>query len=592
MANSPGRHRTRERPTLVGLLGVFVRPYAGQVVLVVLLLAVQAAGNLYLPALSADIVNNGVVEGDTGYIWRAGGLMLAIALGAGLVSVLAVYWAARVSMAVGHDLRGAVYRRVRGFSAREMSVFGVPSLITRNLNDVQQVQQLLRMALTLLVTAVLVSVGGVVMAVREDAALSLLLVVAVLAMALVTAERVAALVPLSRSIQGKVDRINQVMREQITGVRVIRAFGRTRSEQGRFDDASADLAGSVLRVSRIYAVAVPAMTVVLTLSSTGALWFGGRLVSQGSMPIGNLTAFGMYITQILVSGVIAVPVFVQLPRAAASAGRIGQVLSAVPAVSSPARPVIPARTTGAVEFRGVTFGYPGSERPVLRDLTFAVQPGQTCAVIGGIGSGKTTLLHLIPRFLDVTSGAVLVNETDVRKQSAERLWATIGLVPQAAFLFRGTVASNLRFGRPGGHRRAALARARRRAGAATSSPACPGSSTRPSTRAAPTSPAASGSGSPSPGPLVRRPRLYLFDDCFSALDAATDARLRGALRAETRDAAVVIVAQRVSTIMHADQIIVLDAGQVAGIGTHEQLLAGCEPYQEIVASQLGEGAAA
>ncbi len=591
MANSPGRHRTRERPTLVGLLGVFVRPYAGQVVLVVLLLAVQAAGNLYLPALSADIVNNGVVEGDTGYIWRAGGLMLAIALGAGLVSVLAVYWAARVSMAVGHDLRGAVYRRVRGFSAREMSVFGVPSLITRNLNDVQQVQQLLRMALTLLVTAVLVSVGGVVMAVREDAALSLLLVVAVLAMALVTAERVAALVPLSRSIQGKVDRINQVMREQITGVRVIRAFGRTRSEQGRFDDASADLAGSVLRVSRIYAVAVPAMTVVLTLSSTGALWFGGRLVSQGSMPIGNLTAFGMYITQILVSGVIAVPVFVQLPRAAASAGRIGQVLSAVPAVSSPARPVIPARTTGAVEFRGVTFGYPGSERPVLRDLTFAVQPGQTCAVIGGIGSGKTTMLHLIPRFLDVTSGAVLVNETDVRKQSAERLWATIGLVPQAAFLFRGTIAGNLRFGRPGATDEQ-LWRALDVAQALDFVASMPGQLDAPIDQGGTNVSGGQRQRLAIARAVLRRPRLYLFDDCFSALDAGTDARLRSALRAETGDAAVVMVAQRVSTIMHADQIIVLDAGQVAGLGTHEELLAGCDLYGKIVASQLGEGAAA
>jgi ABC-type multidrug transport system fused ATPase/permease subunit len=591
MANSPGRHRTRERPTLVGLLGVFVRPYAGQVVLVVLLLAVQAAGNLYLPALSADIVNNGVVEGDTGYIWRAGGLMLAIALGAGLVSVLAVYWAARVSMAVGHDLRGAVYRRVKGFSAREMSVFGVPSLITRNLNDVQQVQQLLRMALTLLVTAVLVSVGGVIMAVREDAALSLLLVVAVLAMALVTAQRVAAVVPLSRSMQGKVDRINQVMREQITGVRVIRAFGRTRFEQGRFDDASADLAGSVLRVSRIYAVAVPAMTVVLTLSSTGALWFGGRLVSQGSMPIGNLTAFGVYITLILVSGVIAVPVFVQLPRAAASAERIGQVLSAVPAVSSPARPVIPARTTGAVEFRGVTFGYPGSERPVLRDLTFAVQPGQTCAVIGGIGSGKTTMLHLIPRFLDVTSGAVLVNETDVRKQSAERLWATIGLVPQAAFLFRGTIAGNLRFGRPGATDEQ-LWRALDVAQALDFVASMPGQLDAPIDQGGTNVSGGQRQRLAIARAVLRRPRLYLLDDCFSALDAGTDARLRGALRAETGDASVVIVAQRVSTIMHADQIIVLDAGQVAGLGTHEELLAGCDLYGKIVASQLGEGAAA
>jgi ABC-type multidrug transport system fused ATPase/permease subunit len=591
MANSPGRHRARERPALTGLLLVFVRPYVGQTFLVVLLLAVQAAGNLYLPSISANIINNGVVKGDTGYIWRAGGLMLAVALGAGLVSVLAVYRAAHVSMAVGRDIRGAIYRRVKGFSAREMSGFGVPSLITRNLNDALQVQQLLRMALTLLVTAVLVSVGGVIMAVHEDAELSLLLVVAVPVMALVTAARVAAVVPLFRSMQGKVDRINQVLREQITGVRVIRAFSRTRAEQDRFDDASADLAATVLRVSRIYAVAVPAMTFVLTLLSAAALWFGGRLVSQGSMPIGNLTAFLVYITQILVSCVIAVQVFTQLPRAAASAERIAQVLRTVPVISSPPHPVSPASITGAVEFRGVTFGYPGSERPVLRDLTFAIRPGQTCAVIGGIGSGKTTMLNLSLRFLDVTGGAVLVNETDVRMQSADRLRSTIGLVPQAAFLFRGTIASNLRFGLPEATDEE-LWRALDVAQALDFVASMPGQLDARIDQGGTNVSGGQRQRLAIARSILRRPRLYLFDDCFSALDAGTDARLRSALRAETRDATVVMVAQRVSTIMHADQIIVLDAGQLAGLGTHEELLAGCDLYGKIVDAQLGEGAAA
>jgi ABC-type multidrug transport system fused ATPase/permease subunit len=372
---------------------------------------------------------------------------------------------------------------------------------------------------------------------------------------------------------------------------VIRAFSRTRAEQDRFDDASADLAGTVLRVGRIYAAAVPAMTFVLTLLSTAALWFGGRLVSDGSMPIGNLTAFLIYITQILISCVMAVQVFVQLPRAAASAERIGQVLDAVPVIIDPRHPVSPATITGAIEFRGVTFGYPGSERPVLRDLTFAVRPGQTCAIIGGIGSGKTTMLNLIPRFLDVTAGAVLVNETDVRRQSAERLWSTIGLVPQAAFLFRGTISSNLRFGLPEATDEQ-LWRALDVAQAHDFVASMPGQLDAPIDQGGTNVSGGQRQRLAIARAILRRPRLYLFDDCFSALDAATDARLRGALLAETRDATVVMVAQRVSTIMHADQIIVLDAGQVGGLGTHQELLAGCDLYGKIVASQLGEGAAA
>jgi ABC-type multidrug transport system fused ATPase/permease subunit len=580
----------RGRPVLIELLRTFLRPYAGQVSLVVVLLTVQAAGNLYLPNLNADIINNGIVKGDVGYIWRTGCLMLGIAFALGVVSVVTVYWASRVSAGVGTGMRAAIYQRVQAFSAVDMNRFGIPSLITRNVNDVQQVQLFLQLALTSLVIAAIMSVGGVIMAVREGAALSLLLVVAVPLMALVIGAMLATVVPMFRSIQVKIDRINQVLREQVTGARVIRAFLRTRSEQDRFRDVNADLTATALRASRIFALVTPVLLVILNLSGVGVIWFGGRLVSKGSMPIGNLTAFLIYILQILIYALIAVTVIVLAPRAVASAERIGQVLDTVPTITDPARPLTPARVTGIVEFRRVGFGYPGSERLVLRDLTFVLRPGQTSAIIGGTGSGKTTLINLIPRFFDVTGGAVLVNETDVREQSAEQLWSTIGLVPQAAFLFGGTVASNLRFGMPEATDEQ-LWHALDVAQALDFVASMPGRLGAQIHQGGTNVSGGQRQRLSIARALVRRPRLYLFDDCFSALDAATDARLREALRAETRDATVVIVAQRISTVMHADQIIVLDAGSVAGIGTHRQLLTVCGPYQEIVASQLGEGAA-
>jgi len=576
---------------LTGLLRERLRPYAAQVAVVVTLLAVQSVGNLFLPNLNADIINNGVVKGNVGYIFRTGALMLGVTLVLGVVAIVAVYWASRVSMGVGADVRAAVYGQVQDFSAREMNRFGTPSLITRNTNDVQQIQLFLQMALTIMVIAPIMCVGGIFMAVKEGSALSPLLAVAVPVMAVVIGVLLITVVPQFRSMQGKIDRINQVLREQITGVRVIRAFLRVPSEQRRFQTANADLTATALRVNRIFALAMPALMAILNLSSVAVLWFGGRLVSAGTMPIGNLTAFLTYILQILISVMMAVMVVILVPRAMASAERIQEVLDTAPSVSSPPLPVTPAGITGVVEFRGVTFGYPGSERPVLCDLTFTLRPGQVCAIIGGTGSGKSTLLNLIPRFFDTTDGTVLVNGIDVRDQDLEELWASIGLVPQRAFLFSGSVASNLRFGRPEATEpelwhALTVAQARDfvasmpgqldalidQGGANTSG----GQRQRLSIARA----------------LVKRPRVYLFDDCFSALDAATDARLRAALRAETADATVVIVAQRVSTIMHADQIIVLDEGRIAGIGTHEQLLATCLPYREIVTSQLGEGVAA
>ncbi len=568
-----------------------LRPYAAQVTVVAALLAIQTVGNLYLPNLNADIINNGVVKGNVRYIFQTGALMLGVTLVLGAVAVVAVYWASRVSMGVGADVRADVYERVQRFSTREMNAFGTPSLITRNTNDVQQIQLFLQMALTIMVIAPIMCVGGIFMAVKEGAALSPLLAVAVPVMAVVISVMLIVVVPLFRSMQAKIDRINQVLREQITGVRVIRAFLRVLSERRRFQTANSDLTATTLRVNRIFVLAMPALMVIMNLSGVAVLWFGGRLVSEGSMPIGNLTAFLTYIMQILISVMMAVMMVILVPRALASAERIEEVIDAAPAVSDPPRPAVPARITGVVEFRDVTFGYPGSEQPVLHDLAFTLRPGETCAIIGGTGSGKTTLLNLIPRFFDVTSGAVLVNGTDVRDQELEQLWNSIGLVPQRAFLFSGTVATNLRFGRPEATE-AELWHALTVAQARDFVASMPGGLDAPIDQGGTNVSGGQRQRLSIARALVKRPRLYLFDDCFSALDAATDARLRAALRADTRAAAVVIVAQRVSTIMHADQIIVLDAGRIAGIGAHERLLTTCDPYREIVMSQLGEGAAA
>lgn len=429
------------------------------------------------------------------------------------------------------------------------------------------------------------------MAVHESAALSPLLAVSVPVMLALIGVVLVAVVPQFRSMQGKIDRINQVLRDQITGVRVIRAFVRTKAEAERFGDANADLTATALRINRIFALAFPSVMAIMNLSSVAVIWFGGLLVRDGSMPIGNLTAFLAYILQILMSVMMAVFLMILLPRAVASAERIEQVLEAEPSISDPPQPVQPLRLTGAVEFRDVSFGYPGSELPVLYDLDFALLPGRTSAIIGGTGSGKTTLLNLIPRFFEASRGSVLVDGVDVREQELEQLWSGIGLVPQAAYLFSGTVAGNLRFGRPEASD-AELWRALEIAQAREFVAAMPGALDAPIDQGGTNVSGGQRQRLSIARALVKRPRLYLFDDCFSALDAATDARLRAALRAETGSAAVVIVAQRVSTIIDADLIIVLDEGRIAGTGSHRELLASCDAYREIVASQLGEEAAA
>jgi len=575
---------------LVKLLRANLRPYGRQVAAVCVLVLIQAIASLYLPNLNADIINNGVAKGDVPYIWRTGGVMLGVTLVLGVIAVFGVYYASFTSMSVGRDLRDRIFGRVQTYSAREMNRLGTASLITRNTNDVQQIQIFLQIALTMLILAPITAVGGVIMALREDVTLSSIFLVVVPMLGLVVAFMLWKGVPLFRVVQVKIDRINQVLREQITGVRVIRAFIRNDYERGRFEAANADLTSITLAVNRIFVVAFPAIMIIMQLTTVGILWFGGHLVDSGSMPIGNVTAFMQYAIQILMSVMMAVALVILVPRAEASAARINEVLETSSIVGETESPVVPAGASGTVDFDHVTFGYPGGEKPVLEDVSFALRPGETTAIIGGTGSGKTTLLNLIPRFFDVSSGAVLVDGVDVPHQTMEGLWSRIGLVPQRAYLFGGTVASNLRFGNEnatdedlwhaldvaqardfvtemeggleakidqggtnvsGGQRqRLAIARA-----------------------------------------IVKRPEVYLFDDCFSALDAGTDARVRAALRKETVNSTVLIVAQRVSTVMHADRIIVIDDGRIAGIGKHDDLLASCEPYREIVESQLGQAVA-
>jgi ATP-binding cassette subfamily B protein len=493
-------------------------------------------------------------------------------------------------MGAGADIREAVFTRVQSFSARDMNHFGTATLITRNTNDIQQIQLFLQMALTMMVIAPIMCVGGIILAIHEGAQLSTLLLVAVPVMGAFIGLVMVRVIPQFRSMQIKIDRINQVLREQITGVRVIRAFVRNKSEADRFATANAELTDTALRVNRIFALALPVMMVILNLSSVAVVWFGGRLVSEGSMPIGNLTAFLTYILQILMSVMMAVMVAILLPRAAASAERVKQVLDTVPEVSDPPIPISPTAMTGLVKFEQVTFAYPGSERPVLDDLSFTLEPGQTSAIIGGTGSGKTTLLNLIPRFFDATTGHVMVNNVDVRSQEQEVLWSSIGFVPQAAYLFSGSVESNIRFARPDATD-AQLWRALEIAQARDFVAAMPGGLDAPIDQGGTNVSGGQRQRLSIARALVKEPRVYLFDDCFSALDAATDARLRAALKAGTQDASVVIVAQRVSTIMHADRIIVLDDGRVVGMGTHAELLTSCDPYREIVVSQLGEGVA-
>lgn len=584
--------------TLLRLLRKVSGPYRWQIIFVIFLVIVQTVANLYLPNLNANIINDGVVKGDIGYIWRTGILMLVIACGVGGVAITAVYWASRTAMGIGRDLRSRVFRQVQLFSAPEMSHFGTASLITRNTNDVGQIQLFAQIALSMMVMAPIMSVGGVIMAIHENVDLSaLLLIVVPLLTAIITAT-VIAVVPQFQAMQGRIDRINQLLLEQITGVRVIRAFIRSNDEEERFDVANRSLTGTALRVNRIFSVGMPSLMLVMNFSSVAVIWFGGHLVLVGSMPIGNLTAFLSYIMQILFSVMIAMMMIMLLPRAMASARRIDEVLSTVPSITSPDSPVTPevsvaTRLGGAdvvghkqaISFSHVSFGYPGSSEPVLHDVTLHLAPKTTTAIIGGTGSGKTTLVSLVPRQFDVSHGDVSVNGVDVRHLELEDLWKQMALVPQRSYLFAGTVRDNLRYGDPDASDEA-LFEALDIAQASGFVRAMDGGLDAGIDQ---------GGTNVSGGQrqrlciaraLVRRPSIYLFDDCFSALDAATDSRVRAGIAASVGDACVVIVAQRVSTVMHATNIVVLDDGAVVGYGPHTELMTTCPQYREIVDSQM------
>ena len=575
---------------LIRLLRERFRPYLGLIAVIVVLQLVQSIANLYLPSLNAHIIDDGVAKGDTAVIMRLGGIMLAVTLAQVICAVGAVYAGARVAMSVGRDLRAGVFDHVQTFSARELGQFGAPSLITRTTNDVQQIQLVVFMTFIILVAAPVMMVGGVIMALQEDVQLSGLLLVIVPVLAAILGFAMVRLRPLFGSMQKRIDAINRIMREQITGIRVIRAFVRDTHERERFAGANADLMTVAVGVGRMMALIFPSVFLVMNVSSVAVLWFGGHRIDQGAMQVGSLVAFLSYLMQILMAVMMAVMMFMLVPRAEVSADRISEVMRTSSTVVPPVEPITVLPGRGHLELRDVGFSYPRATDPVLRGVSFIAAPGETTAIIGSTGSGKTTLLQTIPRLYDVTEGAVLVDGVDVRELGLDTLWGAIGLVPQKPYLFSGTVASNLRYGKEDATDDEVW-HALEVAQAAEFVTAMGGLDAE----------ITQGGTNVSGGQrqrlaiaraLVRRPEIYLFDDSFSALDFATDAALRAALAPETRDATVIVVAQRVSTIRYADRIVVLDDGVVVGTGTHPELMATNETYREIVLSQVTEAEAA
>ena len=570
---------------LLRLVRTYLRPYAAPLAVVVALQFVGTMAGLFLPSINADIIDRGVVTGDTGYIVRHGGLMLIVSLVQIICSVIAVWFSARNAMGFGRDVRAAIFARVGTFSAREVQHFGAPSLITRETNDVQQVQMLVLMAGTLMVSAPIMMVGGIIMAAREDLGLAWLVLAVVPVLGLSIGLIVRKMVPNFRVMQDRIDEVNRLLREQITGVRVVRAFVREEHETARFRDANAELTVVAVRAGRWQAGMFPVVMIVANLATVGVMWFGGHRVESGQMEVGALTAYISYLMQIVMSVMMAMFMLMMVPRAAVCADRITEVLDTDSSVVPPSDPVTRLPERVSLELDDVTFSYPGADEPVLRGVSLVAEPGQTVAVIGSTGAGKSTLVNLVPRLFDATSGSVAVGGVDVRRLDMDTLWSRIGLVPQKAFLFRGTVADNLRYGKADATEEE-MWQALEIAQARDFVEAMPD-------RLDAT--IAQGGSSLSGGQrqrmaiaraVIRRPDIYLFDDSFSALDLTTDARLRAALKPVTRDAAVVIVAQRVATIRQADVIVVMEDGAVVGRGTHDELLESCGTYREIVQSQL------
>jgi ATP-binding cassette subfamily B protein len=576
---------------LIRLLRTHLRPYRNVLLVVVALHTVQTVAALTLPTLNANIIDKGVIKGDVGYIRSTGVVMVGFTVLQIVFAVAAVYFGGKVAMSFGRDIRKALFHQVTEFSTREVGAFGAPSLITRITNDVQQVQMLVVMACTMAISAPITMVVGVLMAVRQDVGLSTVLLVSMPAAAVVLGVIVSRMVPAFQLMQERIDQINRVLREQITGIRVVRAFVREPQESARFASANDELTETALRAGRLMSSMFPTVNFLINLSSVGVLWIGANRVADGDIQVGSLVAYLSYLVQILMSVVMATFTISMIPRAAVSAARIQEVLDAEPSVRRPEAPVTEVATHGEVELRNVGFHYPGAEHPVLTDISFATRAGQTTAIIGSTGAGKTTLVNLIPRLFDSTSGTVLVDGVDVRELDPDLLWSSIGLVPQKPYLFSGTVASNLLYGKPDATE-AEMWEALQVAQAADFVQAMPGGLEARIEQGGTNVSGGQRQRLAIARALIRRPEVYVFDDSFSALDLATDARLRAALGPYTADAAVVIVAQRVSTISTADDILVLEDGELVGRGTHDALIAGCPTYAEIVQSQIGERDAA
>lgn len=563
----------------------FMKPFRVALVIVLVLAFAQSMANLYLPTLMANIVDYGIVKNDIGYIWRTGGLMLLITLGGVICAVIGSFFAARTATGFGKILRAQIFNRVEQFSLHEFDTVSTASLITRTTNDTTQVQQVWVIILGIMITAPMMMIGGIILAVMQDATLSLILVVIIPVLAGAIILLMSKAIPLFRVMQIKLDKLNLILDEGLTGVRVIRAFDRTRSEERRFDEANTDLTDVAIHVNQLIASLMPLMMLVLNVSSVAILWFGGIRINNGDMQVGALIAFLQYAMQILFGLLMVSMMFIMLPRAAASADRINEVLAIEPEIKDADQVKLANGMRGYVEFENVTFSYPGAEEPALSNISFKARPGEVTAIIGGTGAGKSTLVSLIPRFYDIDSGHILVDGVDTREIAQEHLRSKIGFVPQKAVLFSGTIADNIRYGKED----ATDEEIQHAANVAQASEFIA------DMQDGLNSVIAQGGTNVSGGQkqrlsiaraLVRKPEIYVFDDSFSALDFKTDAKLRSALKKETLESTVLIVAQRVSTVMDADQIIVLDEGHVAGIGNHQELMRTSEVYREIVTSQL------